>query len=112
MVELMLKNVFFVIFFLFNRTFVLGYSTSRCLLPDGCRREGIYDRTFAKDWILNAIFCDINNDEFEFKFNEPALKPNDTLTECDSTILDTFAFRWTNELAILGAKFNMTNFDI
>ena len=77
----MLKKVLFVICLLFNRTSVVVSSMFSCQIPDGCRFEGIYDG--LKEKKFGSIFCDINNDEFEFKFNELPIEPNVTYQSCN-----------------------------
>ena len=67
----------FVLFLLFNRTFVFDSSTLNCPIPDGCQIKTIY--TGLKERKVGSILCDIDNDEFEFKL---PLGPNITFENC------------------------------
>ena len=115
MVQHMLKKILFVIFLLSIRTSVLEFSILRCPLPDGCSFDGIYDG--LKDRKFGSVFCEIYNNEYEFKFYESPLEPNVTYQNCYDYFKKrnlnflSIALRWTSskELAILEPNFNMTN---
>ena len=115
MFKLMLKKVLLVIFLLYNRTFVLEFSILRCPLPEGCSFEGVYDGLKEKKY--GAIFCEIYNDGYEFKFYESPLESNVTYQTCNDYFnarnqeFSSITLRWpsSNELAILVPKLNMTN---
>ena len=97
---------------IFLLTFVFGSSNLKCAIPDGCQVEKIYEG--GKQWKYFSIFCDINNNQFEFKFNDD---PNGTFKNCDAYFENRAIFssmiilRWplSNELAILEPQFNLTN---
>ena len=99
-----------------NRTFVIGSTSKlRCPLPDGCSFERIYEGLKEKNF--GSIFCQIYNNEFEFKFNDSKFEPNVTYESCNDYFgerklnFQLIALRWpsSNKLAILEPKFNMTN---
>lgn len=114
MVQFTLKKILFVIFFVFISTFVHGTSYFfRCPIPDGCRVERIYEGEKKTEY--DSIFCDIYNNEFEFKFNDN--EPNVTFKNCNAYFFEknllfpSIILRWasSNELAIFEPKLNLTN---
>ena len=90
-------------FILFN-----GIYTSyafKCPLPERCRIES-WSAQFSQRFF---IICDINNNEFEFKFKESTSLINID-QKCEFEDLNLLLFRWTsNDLLILDKAFNFTN---
>lgn len=73
--EAVLKK-FYCIYCLFSSVLISSLNSLNCPLPIGCRLERIYQKEvieFNEKGKLKkfAIFCDVKNDEFEFKFKEP-----------------------------------------
>ena len=116
---LLLKKMRQIIFFycLFSN---IGYTPTanvfNCHLPDGCRFErGFISDTYDMNEIGNRldilmIMCDINNNEFRFKFKDPPnfVTGKKCLMESNHGI--KIYFKWTSkELTILESEFNFTN---
>lgn len=73
--KMRLKIFFFCIYF--NVVFTSTANVFNCHLPDGCRLErgyimDSYDMNeMGKHFDIFMIMCDINNNEFRFKFKNP-----------------------------------------
>lgn len=98
---------------LFKSIFNSNANTINCDLPERCRIGN--DDDLAGYYFRNnpSIFCDINDDAFEFKFKEPTslnITANKKCVVEKNLSLNTINFNWmTNDLEILEKKFNFTN---
>lgn len=91
-----------------------------CYQPEGCRLQTFYESSLYFNYHEKghrkamSMFCEINNDEFEFKFRDPnSIKNNETCDQ-DEKFFDRTNFiilKWTesNELAVLEKRFNFSN---
>ena len=108
-----LLNQFICYYFLiFNIIFTSKANAFNCDLPERCRIGNI-DSTGYYFTNRPSIYCDINNDAFEFKFKEP---PAQLLTASEKCVIgnnfsrNSINFRWmSNDLTVLEKKFNFTN---
>jgi hypothetical protein len=71
-----------IVFYYLLSNGVLTENAINCHLPDGCRLEkGYLQENFDTNEIgkrsNNMITCDINNDEFAFRFKDPPLFVSD-----------------------------------
>jgi hypothetical protein len=91
-------------FILFYNILISNAKSLNCHLPEKCRLENVDP---------SAIWCDINNDTYEFKFKQPT-PVIITGEKCDINgykhFPQTIIFRWTTkDLSILDEQFNFTN---
>ena len=115
----LLKKMRQIIFFycLFsNFVFTQTANVFNCHLPDGCRFErGYILENYDMNEIGNRldilmIMCDINNDEFSFKFKDPPNFVTGEICLMESKHTNKIYFKWTSkELTILDSEFNFTN---
>ena len=108
--------VFYCLFF--NEIFTSTANDINCYLPDGCRLESgyvqdIYEMNeIANRFDISMIMCDINNNEFVFKFKVPPKFLTDE--KCHKQQVNAqynpLIFRWTSkESTILNKQFNFSN---
>ena len=86
-----------------------------CHLPEGCRLESgfvndYYDMNEIGNRLNKFIICDINNNQFGFKFKDPPKFVNGTRCQFNAQKMIPLIFRWTSkELTILYRQFNFLN---
>ena len=88
-----------------------------CYLPEKCQFEIVHENEQINTNNIETpkmepqIMCDINNDEFGFRYKEPTLQFNNR-EKClftSETLRPSIIFRSTNEQNILSKRFNLTN---
>lgn len=127
---MMFKHLIYFWLFLNCATTIPKAYAYKCGLPEKCRLERVFTTFYAdknEKFIKKgmAIMCDISNEEFEFKFQEPlpfSQLRNMTKESCDgqSDLMvrlskerknqtNSIIFRWTNDKVIFDKRLNLTN---
>ena len=111
-----MKNMrLIIVFYCLLSNGILTENGFNCHLPDGCRLEKGYlqenlDTNEIGKRLKNMITCDINNDEFTFRFKDPPFFSSNRTCQIDDYHNNQIVFRWTSkELTILDRQFNFTN---
>ena len=107
------------IYWTFSSIFIDNTIAANCYLPEGCRIERIYKRDFFEFSVrgshkYSVIVCDIESDEYEFKFKdltEKMIKEKCYIVEFEHPKI---IFRWlSNNKAqkqlVFNNRFNLTN---